>query len=164
MGWILCNDSENKDENADYGEMTRKEPKEFIGNDQKSFLKDDLGTKRLKIINEIEVMKKELMKKELMKKELDAQIALESTPSSEKTSLVLNKPASKSTKPAPKSKKYIGKIEELPTEILEHILKQIFDLKSITKCFNINLRWRRIVEEMFKNTGKFGCLFVCLCF
>ena len=62
MGWILCNDSENKDENADYGEMTRKQPKEFIGNDEKSYLKDDLGTKRLKIINEVEVMKKEIMK------------------------------------------------------------------------------------------------------
>ena len=70
MGWILCKDSENKFfyYNPDSGEMTRKQPKEFIGNEEKSHLKADLGIKRLKIINKIEEMKKELA-------DLDAQIS-----------------------------------------------------------------------------------------
>ena len=149
MAWILCKDSENKVfyENPDSGEMTRKRPRDFFNDDEEKFhLKDDLKIKRLRLNNEIEEMKKELA-------ELDAQIALQSNSSSEETSLVLNEPASK-------SKEYIGKIEEQPTEILVHILKQMFDLKSITKCFNTNSRWRKIVEEMFKNTGKFAYLFM----
>ena len=151
MGWILCKDSENKVfyENPGSGEMTRKRPRDFFNDDEEKFhLKDDLKIKRLRLNNEIEEMKKELA-------ELDAQIALQSNSSSEETSLVLNEPASK-------SKEYNGKIEEQPTEILVHILKQMFDLKSITKCFNTNSRWRKIVEETFKNTGKVACLFMFL--
>ena len=144
MAWILCKDSENKVfyENPDSGEMTRKQPKEFIGNEERCLLKEDLKLKRLRLEKELA--------------ELDAQIALQSSSSSEETSLVLNEPASK-------SKEYNGKIEEQPTEILVHILKQMFDLKSITKCFNTNTRWRKIVEEMFKNKGKFAyVLLVCI--
>ena len=48
----------------------------------------------------------------------------------------------------------MGKIKELPAEILVHIFQQIPDLRAITKCYNTNVRWQRIVEEMFKNNGK----------
>ena len=52
------------------------------------------------------------------------------------------------------SKNNMGKIKELPAEILVHIFQQIPDLRAITKCYNTNVRWQRIVEEMFKNNGK----------
>ena len=214
MAWILCKDSENKVfyENPDSGEMTRKQPKEFIGNEERCLLlKEDLKLKRLRL------------KKELA--ELDTQIALQSNSSFEETPVVLKKPASESkelieaeekqhleeyqritneidglkkgltitdknikeaqeTINEEKSKhiqiehdieklyeqlksldalwKPNGRIEEQPAEILVHILKQMFDLKSITKCFNTNSRWRKIVEETFKNTGKVACLFMFL--
>ena len=45
-----------------------------------------------------------------------------------------------------------GRIEELPAEILFHIFKQLFDLKSVSNCYNTNLRWKKIVEEVFKNS------------
>ena len=51
-------------------------------------------------------------------------------------------------------RKKIVKMESQPNEILEHIFKQFPDLKSVTKCFNTNFRWRKIVEELFKNNGK----------
>ena len=45
-----------------------------------------------------------------------------------------------------------GRIEELPAEILIHIFKQLFDLKSIINCYNTNLRWKKIVEDVLKNS------------
>ena len=49
-----------------------------------------------------------------------------------------------------------GRIEELPAEILFHIFKQLFDLKSVSNCYNTNLRWKKIVEEVFKNSKSFS--------
>ena len=50
-----------------------------------------------------------------------------------------------------------GRIEELPPEILFHTFKQLFDLKSIINCYNTNLRWKKIVEDVLKNsTSKFS--------
>ena len=46
-----------------------------------------------------------------------------------------------------------GKIEELPAEILFHIFKQLFDLKSVSNCYNTNLRWKKIVEKVLKNSN-----------
>ena len=46
------------------------------------------------------------------------------------------------------------KMEAQPNEILVHIFKQIIQLKDITKCYKSNLRWRQILEEMFKNNCK----------
>ena len=45
-----------------------------------------------------------------------------------------------------------GRIEELPPEILFHTFKQLFDLKSIINCYNTNLRWKKIVEDVLKNS------------
>ena len=45
-----------------------------------------------------------------------------------------------------------GRIEELSPEILFHIFKQLFDLKSIINCYNTNLRWKKIVEDVLKNS------------
>ena len=46
-----------------------------------------------------------------------------------------------------------GRIEELPAEILFHIFKQLFDLKSVSNCYNTNLRWKKIVEKVLKNSN-----------
>ena len=46
-------------------------------------------------------------------------------------------------------------METYPPEVIVHIFKQIFDLKSITKCYNTNFRWRAILEELFKLNCKF---------
>ena len=46
-------------------------------------------------------------------------------------------------------------MESYPTEILVHIFKQMFHLKSITECYNTNLRWQAILEELFKHNCKF---------
>ena len=39
------------------------------------------------------------------------------------------------------------------TEILEHIFKQLPNLKAVQNCFNTCDRWRQTIENMFKDKG-----------
>ena len=45
------------------------------------------------------------------------------------------------------------KMEPQPTEILEHIFKQLPNLKAVQNCFNTCDRWRQTIENMFKDKG-----------
>ena len=45
-------------------------------------------------------------------------------------------------------------MENQPTEILEHFFKQFSSLKDLRKCFNTCTRWKKIIEEMTKNSAK----------
>ena len=44
-------------------------------------------------------------------------------------------------------------MEPQPTEILEHIFKQLPNLKAVQNCFNTCDRWRQTIENMFKDKG-----------
>ena len=43
----------------------------------------------------------------------------------------------------------------LPVEIIEGIFKHISSLEDITNCFNTCVRWRQIIERLFRENGKF---------
>ena len=44
--------------------------------------------------------------------------------------------------------KYI--MENLPAEVLEIVLHPLSKKKDIEKCFNVNTKWRHIIENMFQ--------------
>ena len=47
----------------------------------------------------------------------------------------------------------IPKIQEQPNEVLEHIFKQLPRLTELLNCSNTCLRWKKIVEGMYKDRG-----------
>ena len=47
----------------------------------------------------------------------------------------------------------IPKIQEQPNEVLEHIFKQLPRLTELLNCSNTCLRWKKIVEGMYKDKG-----------
>ena len=42
-------------------------------------------------------------------------------------------------------------MENLPVEVLEIVLHPLSKKKDIENCFNINRKWRQIIENMFQN-------------
>ena len=160
MVWIVSKDCDNKVcyENPDSGEMTRKKPSQLIEAEEKQE-KEHLEEYQ-RITNEIDGMKNDLTvtdqninkAKENIKeaqqtiieekhKRIEIEHDIENLNEELKSLEALWKPN--------------GRIEEQPAEILLHIFKQMFDLKTITKCYNTNSRWRQIVEKTFENNCKF---------
>ena len=149
MVWIVCQDSDNKVfyENPDSGEMTRKKPRELIEVEEKH--ETEHLEKYHRLTNEIDGMKKNINAAKQNIKEAQQTIDKEKSKCIQiehdiekvyeqlKSLDVLWKPN--------------GRIEKLPAEILMHIFKQMFDLKSISNCYNTNLRWKKIVKDIFKN-------------
>ena len=46
-------------------------------------------------------------------------------------------------------------MEKQPTEILEHIFNQLPNLRSLSFCFKTCVKWKQIIEEIYKNKGKY---------
>ena len=42
-------------------------------------------------------------------------------------------------------------MENLPTEILEIVFHPLSKKEDIENCFNVNSKWRHIIENMFEN-------------
>ena len=42
-------------------------------------------------------------------------------------------------------------MENLPVEVLEIVLHPLSKMKDIENCFNINRKWRQIIENMSAN-------------
>ena len=144
MVWIVCQDSDNKVfyENPDSGEMTRKKPREHFETEEKQE-KEHLEEYQI-LTNEIDGKKKNISAAKQNIKEAQQTIHkekhdIEKLHRQLKLLDVMWKPN--------------GRIEELPAEILMHIFRQLFDLKSISNCYNTNLRWKTIVEVVFKNSN-----------
>ena len=41
-------------------------------------------------------------------------------------------------------------MENLPTEVLEIVFHPLSKKKDIENCFNVNSKWRHIIENMFE--------------
>ena len=143
MVWIVCHDSDNKVfyENFDTREMKRKIPRELMEVEEKK--EKELLEEYQRLTNEIGRMWENMNKSQQTienEKSKCIQIQHDITKLYEqlKTLDLLWKPN--------------GRIEELPAEILFHIFKQLFDLKSVSNCYNTNLRWKKIVEDVLKNS------------
>ena len=42
-------------------------------------------------------------------------------------------------------------MENLPAEVLEIVFYPLSKMEGIEKCFNVNSKWRHIIENMFGN-------------
>ena len=150
MVWIVCKDSDNKVfyENSDTREMTWEKPRELIEAEEK-YEKEHLEEYR-RLANEIDGMKKDLTITDQNIEEAQQKIDKEKSKRNQIEQDV--EKLHEQLKLLDALWKPNGRIEELPAEILVHIFKQMFDLKAINKCYDTNLRWRKIVEELFKNS------------
>ena len=45
-------------------------------------------------------------------------------------------------------------MENLPVEVLEIIFHSLSKKEDMENCFNINSKWRHIIEKMFSNKSK----------
>ena len=55
-------------------------------------------------------------------------------------------------------------MEFQPTEILEHIFRQIPCLHTIKNCSKTSLRWGKIIENIFNNKGMYVDVRIILVF
>ena len=47
-------------------------------------------------------------------------------------------------------------MENLPAEVLEIVLQPLSKKKDIENCFNINTKWKHIIENMFLNKSNYA--------
>ena len=159
---IVCQDSVNKDfyENSDTGEMTRKIPRELIEAAEEKKEKELLQEYQ-RLANEIGGMWGKIDTAKQNMKESQQTIDQENNKiekEKSKCSQIEHDIAklNEQLKSLDLLWKPNGRIEEVPPEILFHTFKQLFDLKSIINCYNTNLRWKKIVEDVLKSRSKFS--------
>ena len=157
MVWIVCQDSDNKVfyENSDTGEMTRKKPRELIEAEEKQ--EKELLEEYQRLAIEIGGMWEKINTAKQNMKESQQTIDEENNKIEKEKSKCIQiehdiAKLNEQLKTLDLLWKPNGRIEELPAEILIHIFKQLFDLKSIINCYNTNLRWKKIVEDVLKNS------------
>ena len=157
MVWIVCQDSDNKVfyENSDTGEMTRKISRELLEAEENP--EKELLEEYQRLANEIGGMWEKIDTAKQNMKESQQTIDQENNKiekEKSKCSQIEHDIAklNEQLKSLDLLWKPNGRIEEVPPEILFHTFKQLFDLKSIINCYNTNLRWKKIVEDVLKNS------------
>ena len=158
MVWIVCQDSDNKVfyENSDTGEMTRQIPRELMEAAEEKQEKELLEEYQ-RLANEIGGMWEKIDTAKQNMKESQQTIDQENNKIEKEKSKCIQiehdiAKLNEQLKSLDLLWKPNGRIEEVPPEILFHIFKQLFDLKSIINCYNTNLRWKKIVEDVLKNS------------
>ena len=158
MVWIVCQDSDDNVlyKNSETGEMTRQIPRELIEAEEKK--EKELLQEYQRLANEIGGMWGKIDTAKQNMKESQQTIDQENNKIEKEKSKCIQiehdiAKLNEQMRSLDLSWKPNGRIEELPAEILFHIFKQLFDLKSVSNCYNTNLRWKKIVEKVLKNSN-----------
>ena len=53
-------------------------------------------------------------------------------------------------------------MENLPTEVLEIVFHPLSKKKDIENCFNVNSKWRHIIENMFEKRSILYSFIICI--
>ena len=52
-------------------------------------------------------------------------------------------------------------MENLPTEIIEFVFHPLSKKENIENCFNVNSKWRHIIENMFEKKSIRDSFIIC---
>ena len=53
-------------------------------------------------------------------------------------------------------------MENLPVEILEIVFQPLSKKEDIENCFNVNSKWRHIIENMFEKKSILDSFIICI--